>query len=402
MNILFLAPRFPLPADTGGKIRTLNILKQLARENHVHLACFSFENDDAQLADDIKKLGIEVTLVPMNESSIWKKAFGLYFYSIPFSLAKYNTASMATTVKDLLKANQFDAVHVDHLHMAHYIKYFRDTPRMLDEHNVEYKILERCADVETSPVKRHAYHDQAVKMWAFEADMAQRFQCVFACSEDDRVLLNRITSGLIPIHVVPNGVDTEYFQPQKDNAADQEDALVFTGSMDWLPNDDGITYFCRDILPLIWQAKNKVKMYVVGKNPSAAVKELAAKDSRVIITGRVDDVRPYIERSKIFIVPLRIGGGTRLKILEAMSMHKAVVSTTIGAEGIQYTRDVNIALADNPQQFAHKVIDLIDHPARIKSMGIEGRQLVLEKYDWNVIGQKLNAIYEKAIHELSQ
>jgi len=237
-------------------------------------------------------------------------------------------------------------------------------------------------------------------MWAFEADMAQKFQCVFACSEDDRILLNRITSGLIPIHVIPNGVDTEYFQPSPNT--EMEDALVFTASMDWLPNDDGITYFCRDILPLVWQQKNNVQIYVVGKNPSTAVKELAAQDPRVIITGRVDDVRPYITRSRVFIVPLRIGGGTRLKILEAMSMGKAVVSTTIGAEGIQHTKGTNIALADNPHQFAQAIIDLMADPKRVQSMGAEGRRLVCEKYDWDVVGEKLNAIYEKAIHELSQ
>jgi polysaccharide biosynthesis protein PslH len=400
VNILFLAPRFPLPADTGGKIRTLNILKQLAKENRVHFACFSFEAEDERLTGDLKKLGIEVTLVPMKESTLLQKVIGVCFLKTPFSLAKYNTPQMAKVIKTLMKAQHFDAVHVDHLHMAHYINLFKNTPRMLDEHNVEYKILERCEEVEKSPVKRHAYHDQAVKMWAFEADMAQRFQCVFACSEDDRVLLNRITSGLIPIHVVPNGVDTEFFQSGQ--KTEMENALVFTGSMDWLPNDDGITWFCREILPLVWQTRSDIKVYVVGKNPSAAVKELAAQDKRVIITGRVDDVRSYIERSKIFIVPLRIGGGTRLKILEAMSMQKAVVSTTIGAEGIQYNKDVDIALADSPVQFARKIIDLIDNAKVIKSMGVEGRRLVCEKYDWNVVGEKLNAIYEKAIHDLSQ
>jgi polysaccharide biosynthesis protein PslH len=401
VNILFLAPRFPLPADTGGKIRTLNILKQLAKENTVHLAAFSFEKGDAALAGELQKLGIEVTLVPMKESSFFQKVIGIYFLSIPFSLAKYKTKEMMRTVRRLMKDKHFDAVHVDHLHMAHYIRLFPNIPRMLDEHNVEYKILERCEEVEKSPVKRHAYHDQAVKMWTFEADMAQKFQCVFACSEDDRVLLNRITSGMIPIHVIPNGVDTEFFQPSKPKTG-MEDALVFTGSMDWLPNDDGITYFCQEILPLVWQSKSDVKLYVVGKNPSAAVRELAEKDKRVIITGRVDDVRPYIERSKVFIVPLRIGGGTRLKILEAMSMEKAVVSTTIGAEGIKHTKDVNIALADSPPQFAQAILDLIAQPRKIEAMGAEGRKLVCKQYDWNVVGEKLNAIYEKAIHELSQ
>ena len=169
--------------------------------------------------------------------------------------------------------------------------------------------------------------------------------------------------------------------------------------MDWMPNDDAITYFCGEILPLIWQKKGSVKFYVVGKNPSAVVKNLAGRDTRVIVTGRVDDVRSYIQRSHVFIVPLRIGGGTRLKILEAMSMGKAVVSTTIGAEGIKYTDGENILLADEPQAFADKTVSLLNDRARSLQIGAEARHFVRGRYDWDTIGRKLKTIYEETARE---
>ena len=397
MKILFLAPRMPLPADTGGKIRTFNILKQLAAESSLHLVCYSFEADDKNYLGELHALGIKVTLVPMAETTAFQKITWLLFHGLPISLVKYHTKAMKETISQLIEKETFDAVHVDHLHMAHYLDCFDHLPSMLDEHNVEYKILQRCAAVEKSFPKRLAYKAQSKKMNQFEADMAQKFSCVFACSTDDRLLLNKITNGLVPIYVVPNGVDTDYFQPNPNE--EMEDALVFTGSMDWLPNDDAITYFCKEILPLIWQKNAKIKLYVVGKSPSVAVKELAARDNRVIVTGRVDDVRPYIAKSKVFVVPLRVGGGTRLKILEAMAMGKAIVSTTIGAEGITYAMDENIVLADTPDEFAEKTVNAISDNNKIKGLGKSGRSLVLESYDWRVVGRQLRHFYKKAIDD---
>ncbi len=408
MNILFVAPRLPLPADTGGKIRTLNILKQIAKANKVVLLCFSFEVDDAKYQKELEGLGIECHLVPMKDTPVWRKIFNVLFSSVPHSIAKYRTKLMRKKVEALLSGSSFDAVHVDHLHMAHYAPGKKSKVfSVLDEHNVEYKILERCAKVERSPVKKMVYMGQAVKMHLFEAHQAQQFRGVFTCSEDDRSILNKITNGMVPIHVIPNGVDTEYFQaqdtrhpsasPGTGRTQDQEDAMVFTGSMDWLPNDDAITYFCAQILPLIWKENKNIKLYVVGKSPSASVRELAAQDRRVIVTGRVEDVRPYIEKAKIFIVPLRIGGGTRLKILEAMAMNKATVSTSIGAEGIEYTDGVNIAIADAPDHFARSVVSLIENDKISRALGEAGRCLVCEKYDWNVIGKKIKILYQGSL-----
>jgi polysaccharide biosynthesis protein PslH len=397
MKILFLAPRLPFPTDTGGKIRTYNILKQIALENQVHLICFAFEHSEQRYMPEFERWGIKVTLVPIKEPTFTEKILAVLFNRLPFSIAKYKTPQMKEAIQTILKTNSFEAIHVDHLHMAHYQDYFRGIPCMLDEHNVEYKILERCADVEKSFLKKILYKNQAKKMKTFESQKCKQFQGIFACSLDDVNLLKSLTNAATLFYVIPNGVDTEYFELSGEKNLVSENTLVFTGSMDWLPNDDAITYFCKEILPLIWGINSSVKLCVVGKSPSAAVKNLAVNDKRVSVTGRVEDVRPYMARSTVFIVPLRIGGGTRLKILEAMSMRKAIVSTTIGAEGISYSKD-DIVLADTPEDFAQVVCQLINDPSRIISMGEKGRVLVCQKYDWKIVGHTLNTIYNEVIY----
>ena len=396
MNILFLAPRFPLPADTGGKIRTWNILKQLHKQADIHLVCFTFDRQDHKLAIDLKKDGIEVTLVPITDLNVIQKVLMVAFHRFPVSIAKYYLKSMTNVLQGVCKNDRFDAVHVDHLHMAHYLECFNGIPCVIDEHNVEYKILERCANVEKSFIKRKIFENQTLKMKKFEAKNVNKFSSYLAVSKDDKGLLDQLGGEHHLGHVIPNGVDTEFFDFSELKIQSKlEDALVFTGSMDWFPNSDSVLYFIEDILPLIWEKRPEVTFYIVGKNPPENLMDYARKDKRIVFTGRVDDVRIFVQKSKIFVVPLRIGGGTRLKILEAMSMAKAVISTSIGAEGIAYSEDKDIVLADDPKMFAEKVITLLDDQEQRDSLGKNGRNLVLEKYDWNIIGKTLRGVYEK-------
>ncbi|MEK6560456.1 MAG: glycosyltransferase [Nitrospirota bacterium] len=396
MRLLFLAPRVPWPADTGGKIRTVNILKQMTKFAQIHLACLSFEKNDPEYAKELKKLGIAVTLIPAEEPGMIPKAAGIMLNPIPCSIAKYYSKSMERVLKSLQQTYPFDAVHVDHVHMAHYSHCFNNRPCILDEHNVEYKILERCAKAEKTLLKKIIYAAQANKMKNFETRQIRLCSRYLAVSDDDLRLLDELagTQRKGRGHVIPNGVDVDFFQSSNAPFTGSEDALAFTGSMDWIPNDDAVVFFCREVLPLIWEQNPNVKFYIVGKNPSATVKELAQKDPRIVVTGRVDDVRTYIQLAKIFVVPIRIGGGTRLKILEAMSMRKAVVSTTVGAEGIACTKDVDIVLGDTPQAFAQQVIVLLKDQRKREALGTAARKLVLEKYDWRIIGKKLDQIYE--------
>lgn len=388
----------PLPADTGGKIRTLNILRQAARCGKVHLLCFSFDSSDAQHISTLRGADIEVTLVPAREPHILRKLSIVLFHALPFPVVKYDAASMRQALAGLLTRATFDLVHVDHLHMAQYQPYFTHLPSVLDEHNVEYRIHERCADHERGFLKRLGYRQQSKKTRRFELDIVRRFNAVTAVSEDDANVLREGTGREVRVEVLPNGVDTEYFKAQDTRNISQEDALAFTGSMDWLPNDDAAQYFIKEILPLIWVKNLGVKFYVVGRSPSVQLQRSAASDQRIVVTGRVEDVRSFLAKAKVFVVPLRIGGGTRLKILEAMSFGTPVVSTTIGAEGIACTNGENIRIADEPNDFADTILTLLAQPAVQHRLTENGRKLVLAKYDWNIIGNKLRQLYEELTH----
>ncbi len=426
MKLLFLAPRMPYPADTGGKIRTLNILKQCAAFAEVDLVCFSFEwNDEAMIRLLRREARVNVHLVPHLEPGLPEKIQFLLANERSLSVAKYFAQAMRARIRTLIAQNAYDAVHFDHVHMAQYRDEVKDIPALVDDHNVEYRILERCAEVEKNPLKKFIYTRQIEKMRAYEREAVAACSVCAAVSEDDAETLRGLTGSRVPVKVVPNGVDTKYFSaetcrapkgtrdlsaqaPESAGSPDAKDAaakgakplsrtLVFTGSMDWLPNDDAMRYFINEIFPLLKEKKADIMIDIVGKKPSPALRQLAGRESGVRVTGRVDDVRPYIARAAAFVVPLRIGGGTRLKILEAMSMAKPVISTTLGAEGIAHSRAEDIVLADRPQDFAAAIVDILDHPQTARSIGQKGRELVLRQYDWNIMGQLLKDMYHEII-----
>ena len=214
--------------------------------------------------------------------------------------------------------------------------------------------------------------------------MLARADGVLTVSDADRHTFGRLYPDAVraPMHVVPTGVDVEFFDASPSPPASK--TLVFTGSMDWLPNEDAMLFFCRHVLPLIRREEPDVRLSIVGRAPTAAVTALAA-DAAIEVTGRVDDVRPYMRDAAVYIVPLRIGGGTRLKIFEALAMGKAVVSTGVGAEGLAVTPGRDVAIADQPEQFAQTVASLLRNPAKRHALGRAGRQLVQRRYSWEQV-----------------
>jgi glycosyltransferase involved in cell wall biosynthesis len=219
---------------------------------------------------------------------------------------------------------------------------------------------------------------------------------VLAVSENDR---DEFVSFLDPtrLTVIPTGVDTEFFQPSPEEEA--PDSIVFTGSMDWLPNEDAMVYFIEQILPLIRNELPQASLKVVGRKPSRRLQELAARKPGVELTGWVEDVRPHVARGAVCVVPLRIGGGTRLKIFEAMAMGKAVVSTSIGAEGLPVQHSQDILLADDPAEFAHSVVSLLRNSSERKRLGVAARKLVEENYGWPKIARTFAAVLAQVVEK---
>ena len=263
-------------------------------------------------------------------------------------------------------------------------------------HNVESEIWRRHAETQTSSLGRLLYGVQYRRMRRYEARALARFDGVLAVSDADRQTFARIYPDAIrePAYVVPTGVDTGFFSPTDPASPATSREIVFTGSMDWLPNEDSMIYFCRQVLPLIRAQEPDVRLSIVGRAPTPAVAKLAGTyGDAVRVTGRVDDVRPYIADAGVYVVPLRIGGGTRLKIFEAMAMGKAVVSTGVGAEGLPVEDGRHLILADDPNTFARAVVRLLRDVHRRRALEGAARALVIEKYDWSsVAGDLENAL----------
>jgi sugar transferase (PEP-CTERM/EpsH1 system associated) len=263
-------------------------------------------------------------------------------------------------------------------------------PTVLFTHNVESEIWRRHADTAKNPLVRALYRQQYRRMPRFERRAVARFDRVLAVSDADRDTFTRLYPGAIQrtVQVIPTGVDAEYFTPSGPPSPSDDRSIVFTGSMDWLPNEDAMLSFCRDVLPRVRAAEPRATLTIVGRRPTTAVQRLAA-DQGVLVTGRVEDVRPYLERATVFAVPIRVGGGTRLKIFEAMAMGKAVVSTTVGAEGLDVVPDLHLLVADGPQNFADAIVSLFRDVERRRQLEQAGRTLVIDRYDWAAVAVSL-------------
>jgi glycosyltransferase involved in cell wall biosynthesis len=232
-------------------------------------------------------------------------------------------------------------------------------------------------------------------MQRFEQEACRRVNCVVAVSEADAEKMQR-DYGLEKVYDIPTGVDVDFFKPMN-TIATRPNSLVFTGSMDWLPNEDAMQYFINEIMPLVRKAVPDLRLTIVGRSPYPSLVELAQRDSSISVTGRVDDVRPHMEGATAFIVPIRIGGGTRLKIYEAMAMEKPVISTTVGAEGLPVRDGVELLLADDPKAFAEAVINVLSDSSLANRLGKNAAALVRENFGWRRVSATMADICKTVV-----
>ena len=389
MNVLWLNAGLLLPLDKGGKLRTWHLMRQLARRHHISYLSFADPAATAADLDGMREVCRSLDIVPRNDprKGTWRFRLDAARYipqRVPYAIAKYRSAAYRQRVSDSLRQRRFDVIVCDFLVPLVNLPGGLPCPTVLFTHNVEAEIWRRHAETAVRPVARALLRQQWRRMARFEGRALARCDLVLAVSQADVATFSRLYPGAArrAMHVVQTGVDTDYFSPS--TAPTRAAHLVFTGSMDWLPNEDGMRYFVDDILPRIRALEPSVTLSIVGRDPTPAVRQLAAA-AGIEVTGRVEDVRPYIAQSEVYVVPLRIGGGTRLKIFEAMAMGRAVVSTTIGAEGLPVTPGRDIVIADDPDAFARAVVDLIRNPDDRRRIEADARQLVVDRYDWSAV-----------------
>jgi polysaccharide biosynthesis protein PslH len=267
-------------------------------------------------------------------------------------------------------------------------------PSLLFQHNVESVIFQRHAETARNFLKRALYRRQWKMLRKFERQSAQFVDAQVAVSESDATYFRKELGMSNVLGAVPTGVDCEFFQPPAQPAS--KPVLAFLGSMDWDANQDAVNWFAGEILPRIRQKVPGAEFLVIGRNPPAALRALAERDAGIRITGTVPDVRPLMTEAAAMVLPLRVGGGTRIKIYEAMAMGAPVVSTTIGAEGLDVAHDKNIFLADTAETFAEQAIRLLEDPRRAKMIAGEARRHVAEKYSWSTVAEIFTGFCEQA------
>ena len=403
MNALWLSAGLLLPLDKGGKLRTWHLMRQLARRHEITYLSFVDPSTAPEHLRGMLEVCSSVETVPRRDppKGSWRFRVDAASYivdSAPYAIAKYRSSVYRQRLSDLLRHRRFDVIVCDFLVPLVNTPEQLPCPAILFTHNVESEIWRRHAATAANAVTRALLRQQWRRMLRFEARALARCDLVLCVSDADVATFSRLypEAARRSIHVVETGVDTGYFRP--DTRPARRAHLVFTGSMDWLPNEDGMTYFVNEILPRIRAVEPSATLSIVGRAPTAAVRKLSGHGG-IEVTGRVDDVRPHIAGGDVYVVPLRIGGGTRLKIFEAMAMGRAVVSTTVGAEGLPVTPGRDIVIADEPDRFASAVVDLIrNHEAR-RRIEAAARQLVTDRYDWSAVAQQFELALTKATGE---
>jgi len=404
VKVLWVKSELLHPVDKGGKIRTFEMLRHLMRSHEVTYLCLSSPTDAADARERASEYCHHLQTVPWSEP----KRFSTGFYvdlaknlasPLPYVIQKYKQPQMRQFLARSDARREFDVVVCDFLTPSANVPRRLHAATVLFEHNVETVLWERTFQNEKNPVKKGYFFGQAVKMRAYEHLLCKRYDAVAAVSEPDAQAI-RQRFGVKDVYAVPTGVDFDFFSPlPQDHAlklAREPFDLVFTGSMDWMPNEDAILFFADEILPRIAAEIPQVRVTVVGRNPTPTLQALAKREPKITLTGRVDDDRPYIDRSAVYIVPLRVGGGTRIKIYEAMGMQRAVVSTTIGAEGLPVENGKEIVLADDPAHFAQQVIRLIHDTEAREAIEIAARKAVVERFGWDRATDALVDIMERA------
>ncbi len=398
MRVLWVKASKLLPVDTGGKIRSFNILRRLAKEHDLTLiSYYGGRRDpdyDVALPQQFPRSHIVYTAVPDSEGL---RGMLDYLFRIPrvapYSISKFTHPAVRKLIASELSSGHFDVAICDFLHPTLNFPRKLPIPCVLFQHNVESALWQRMATTESNPLRKMSYTLEAARMSRYERRTLARFHHIIAVSENDRQQM----LGMDPtceITVVPTGVDTQQFKVAPASSATPP-RIVFTGSMDWEPNIDAVEYFCGQIWPRVLAEFPDALFQIVGRNPFAKVQRLASKS--VQVTGTVPSVTDYLRDATVVIVPLRIGGGTRLKIYEAMAMGKALVSTSIGAEGLAFENGRDLLLADDASSFADAILLLLrDAPVRRRFEEAAVQQAA--KFDWSVVAGQ----FAEVLHEVLQ
>ena len=397
MRILLVYPFLPYPPDDGGRIGFFNPIKYLSRRHEVSVVCLRDGSEQEEWISELKTHCADLQTYERHASrDVYRLAKGMVIPP-PGSSAKYWDDKAGELIRETIARRRPEIVEFHHLNTAIYRNFAGSVPTILREHNVEYKVWERHAESASTWVERTYAKWTAPRVKRYEAEATSRFDRCIVVSQTDAAHLRKV-SPRARIEMIPSGVDTEYFHPLLD-VPDEPLSMTLTGSFDWKPKQQSLSKLIREIFPRIRAKVPEAKLYVVGKGVPEHLRRIARETPGITVTGRVEDVRPYIARSALLLNYLESGGGIALKILEAMAMRKPVLSNSLGSEGIDAEPGREVALADGPEKFAEAACYLLANAAARRALAENAYQKILESYSWDVIADQFQSCYEALLEK---
>jgi polysaccharide biosynthesis protein PslH len=399
MKILVLAVDNPFPPIGGGLMRNYQLMKALSKSHEITLVTFEMGRETTKPSLAVKHITVQwqspLLYEQMNsaEPNVCMEAYYRLAldYDLPWLASYLESKEMEDTLKNVCKEEEFDLIMIEEVQMAQFIPVLpAKVPKIVDFHNV-YSYMQERVLIDLSDESYRYGKIEYERMLRFEKMASSYCAHSLVCSEKEAFAARKYLE-CDQITVIPNGVDTNYFKPEK--IAQVPGSLLFTGSMFYPPNVEGVKWFVTNVFPIIQKEVPNVSFHVVGTSPTTEILALASES--IIIHGRVEDIRPFYQQAEVFVVPLLSGGGTRLKILEAAAAGKAIVTTSLGVEGLDFNHEEELLIEDDAIQFANAVIHLLTNDNKRKRLEKTVREPALN-YDWEIIGSKL----EKVICEVT-
>jgi polysaccharide biosynthesis protein PslH len=393
LNVLLLTQVLPYPPDSGPKVKTWNVIKYLAQQHQVTLVSF-VRGDQTGEVNYLKQYCREVLTIPMDRS-VWQDGWALgrsLLSSQPWMMIRDDRAAMRQLVDRLTASTRFDIAHADQLNMAQYAARVRGARKILDAHNALWLLYKRLWEtMPPGPRKRLLGRDWRL-LKQYEGRICREFDAVLAVSEEDKAALEAAMGQPSDITVIPIAVDTDEAAPLARRP--EADHVLHIGTMYWPPNIDGVLWFARQVLPHIHARRPGVVFDIVGARPPQEIVDLGGDGTGVNVTGYVKDPNPYLENTGVMVVPVRAGGGIRVKILNALSQELPIVTTTIGCEGIAVEDGRHVLIADTPEEFAQATLRLLENRTLAQELGRNGRRLIQTQYDYRVACHALGDVYQ--------
>jgi len=401
-KVLWLSHFIPFPPKGGNLQRSYNLIKELSKTHELTLLSFNQSKiiNSTELAQAAQKHFSEFCTIYdaikiESEYSKIKKIYLLLKSLLPwhtYTVSWLESKEFAKKLNALLSNNHFDIIHVDTISLAPYVSNLKNVKVVLNHHNIESAMMLRRAENENNLFKKLYFYQEGIKLQKLEREICNKFDLNITCSDLDSERLKSV-AGVTDCISIPNGVDLDYFQPMATQIKPK--SLVFAGGLSWYPNLDAMTFFLKSVWPELVRQVPDISLTVIGKNPPAWMLDMQKEYSNLYVTGFVDDVRPYLAEAQIYICPIKDGGGTKLKVLDALAMGKALIADAIACEGIDVVNNESVIFASTPTEYIEKIKFLIAHPAIAEELSLNGVQLIKDLYGFQSIGKKMADIYNK-------